>query len=171
MKLENLGNDIQLLPTEEIVGEWDTILLTNMRLAVSKKPGRPDSGWEQALLEECLDPELKNAGKLSRKWLGHRLLTIGLGLIGFQMLPFLLFGFNVMKGLPGLIESVYFLISMLTATAGVYLTLGSYLNRPPHTSVLVEVPGAKDLLAIFPGWDSKDARDMVSQYRRLKRSL
>ena len=82
MKLENLGNDIQLLPTEEIVGEWDTILLTNMRLAVSKKPGITDSGWEQALLEECLDPELKNAGKLSRKWLGYRLLSIGLVLIG-----------------------------------------------------------------------------------------
>ena len=60
---------------------------------------------------------------------------------------------------------------MLGVTAGIYLTLGSYLNRAPHTSVLISVPGSKDILAIFQGWDSEDAREFVTKYRRVKRVL
>jgi hypothetical protein len=171
MKIEKQHITINLLDSEEIVHEGDTFILTNHRLMVSGKPGRASSVWEEAQLEECLDPNLKNAGKTTRKWLGYRLLGVGFALIGLQMIPYLFFGANILGKLPNLIESLYFLASMLTATAGIYLTLGSYLNRPPHTSILFGVPGSKDLLAIFPGWDSEDADELVSKYRRAKRNV
>ena len=171
MKIEKQNITINLLDAEERIHEGDTFLLTNHRLMVSSKPGRASNVWEEAQLEECLDPKLKNAGKSSRKWLGYRLLVVGFAMIGLQMIPYLFFGTNVLGKLPGLIESLYFLASMLTATSGSYLTLGSYLNRPPHTSILFGVPGSKDLLAIFPGWDSEEASELVSKYRRAKRNV
>ena len=171
MKTESQNITTNLLDSEETIHEGATFILTNQRLMVSSKPGKTSNVWEQAPLEECLDPKLKNAGKTTRKWLGYRLLLIGFAMIGLQMIPYLFFGANILGKLPGLIESLYFLASMLTATAGIYLTLGSYLNRPPHTSVLFGVPGAKDLLAIFPGWDSEEASELVSKYRRAKRNV
>ena len=171
MKIEKQNIAINLLDAEETIHEGDTFILTNHRLMVSSKPGRISNVWEEVQLEECLDPKLKNAGKVGRKWLGYRLLVVGFATIGLQMIPYLFFGVNILGKLPGLIESFYFLASMLTATAGSYLTLGSYLNRPPHTSVLFGVPGSKDLLAIFPGWDSEEASELVSKYRRAKRNV
>ena len=171
MKIEKQNIAINLLDAEETIHEGDTFILTNHRLMVSSKPGRTSNVWEEVQLEECLDPKLKNAGKVGRKWLGYRLLVVGFATIGLQMIPYLFFGVNILGKLPGLIESFYFLASMLTATAGSYLTLGSYLNRPPHTSVLFGVPGSKDLLAIFPGWDSEEASELVSKYRRAKRNV
>jgi len=171
MKIEKQNITINLLDAEETIHEGDTFILTNHRLMVSSKPGRISNVWEEVQLEECLDPKLKNAGKSSRKWLGSRLLVVGFAMISLQMIPYFFFGVNVLGKLPDLIESFYFLASMLTATGGIYLTLGSYLNRPPHTSVLFGVPGSKDLLAIFPGWDSEEASELVSKYRRAKRNV
>lgn len=171
MVSKETANQIDLLAGEELIGEWDTVMLTNKRIFMSSRPGRISQSWNQAGLKECLDPKLKNAGKTGKKWLGYRCLTIGVGMISLQLVPFLLFGTNILGLLGDIIESLYFLSSMLAVTAGLYLTLGSYLNRPPHTSVLIGVPESKDLLAIFPGWDSDDAQDFVSKYRRAKRSL
>ena len=171
MKIEKQNIVIDLLDAEKTIHEGDTFVLTNQRLIVSNKPGRTSNVWEEAPLEECLDPKLKNGGKSARKWLGYRLLVVGSAMIGLQMIPYLFFGVNTLGKLPDFIESLYFLASMLTATSGIYLTLGSYLNRPPHTSILFGVPGSKDLLAIFPGWDSEDADELVSKYRRAKRNV
>ncbi len=171
MQSEFSTKRLQLLSGEELIDEWDTVMLTNLRVFVSSKPGRVSETWDEARLEECLEPKLKNAGKTGRKWLGYRFLIIGLAMIALQLVPYLLLGTNILNSLGDIIESLYFLVSMLAATAGIYLTLGSYLNRPPHTSVLISVPGAKDILAIFQGWDSKDARDFVTKYRRAKRGI
>jgi len=171
MNIEPAVKPMDLLSGEELIDEWETVLLTNQRLFVSSKPGRVSDEWNEARLDECLEPKLKNAGKTGRKWLGHRFLIFGLAMISLQLVPYLFFGTNILSFLGGLIESLYFLISMLAATAGIYLTLGSYLNRPPHTSVLITVPGSRDVLAIFQGWDSEDARDFVRQYRRAKRAI
>ena len=110
-------------------------------------------------------------GRRINRRMGYRFLIIGLAMIALQLVPYLFLGTNILNSLGDIIESLYFLVSMLAATAGIYLTLGSYLNRPPHTSVLISVPGAKDILAIFQGWDSKDARDFVTKYRRAKRGI
>ena len=171
MELEASTKPIDLLSGEELIEEWDTVVLTSQRLFVSTKPGRISDQWDEARLDECLEPQLKNAGKTGRKWLGYRFLIIGLAMIGLQLIPYLFFGTNILNVLGDLIESLYFLLSMLAATAGIYLTLGSYLNRPPHTSVLITVPGSKDILAIFQGWDSEDAREFVTKYRRAKRGI
>ena len=162
---------MDLLPGEEMIDEWDTVLLTNQRVFVSSKPGRISSKWHEARLDECMEPKLKNAGKTNRKWLGYRFLVIGSALIALQLIPYLFFGTNVLNFLYKWIESLYFLVSMLGVTAGIYLTLGSYLNRPPHTSVLISVPGSRDILAIFDGWDSDEAREFVTKYRRAKRAI
>ena len=171
MQSEFSTKRLQLLSGEELIDEWDTVMLTNLRVFVSSKPGRVSETWDEARLEECLEPKLKNAGKTGRKWLGYRFLSIGLAMIALQLVPYLFLGTNILNSLGDIIESLYFLVSMLATTAGIYLTLGSYLNRPPHTSVLISVPGAKDILAIFQGWDSKDARDFVTKYRRAKRGI
>jgi len=162
---------MDLLSGEETIDEWDTVLLTNQRVFVSSKPGRISSKWHEARLDECMEPKLKNAGKTNRKWLGYRFLVIGSALIALQLIPYLFFGTNVLNFLYKWIESLYFLVSMLGVTAGIYLTLGSYLNRPPHTSVLISVPGSRDILAIFDGWDSDEAREFVTKYRRAKRAI
>ena len=162
---------MDLLSGEETIDEWDTVLLTNQRVFVSSKPGRISSKWHEARLDECMEPKLKNAGKTNRKWLGYRFFVIGSALIALQLIPYLFFGTNVLNFLYKWIESLYFLVSMLGVTAGIYLTLGSYLNRPPHTSVLISVPGSRDILAIFDGWDSDEAREFVTKYRRAKRAI
>ena len=162
---------MDLLPGEEMIDEWDTVMLTNQRVFVSSKPGRISDRWHDMPLDECLEPKLKNAGKTGRKWLGYRFLVVGSALIALQLVPYLFFGTNVLNFLYKWIESLYFLVSMLGVTAGIYLTLGSYLNRPPHTSVLISVPGSKDILAIFEGWDSEEARAFATKYRRAKRAI
>ena len=56
---------MDLLPGEEMIDEWDTVMLTNQRVFVSSKPGRISDRWHDMPLDECLEPKLKNAGKLS----------------------------------------------------------------------------------------------------------
>ena len=53
---------MDLLPGEEMIDEWDTVMLTNQRVFVSSKPGRISDRWHDMPLDECLEPKLKNAG-------------------------------------------------------------------------------------------------------------
>ena len=77
MQSEFSTKRLQLLSGEELIDEWDTVMLTNLRVFVSSKPGRVSETWDEARLEECLEPKLKKAGKTGRKWLGYRFLIIG----------------------------------------------------------------------------------------------
>ena len=68
-------------------------------------------------------------------------------------------------------EVIYFLVSMFCLTVGVYFAAGSYLTRGPHTTALFVLPGGKDLIALFPGWDSEEAEKMGRIYSRIRRTL
>ena len=45
---------MDLLPGEEMIDEWDTVMLTNQRVFVSSKPGRISDRWHDMPLDECL---------------------------------------------------------------------------------------------------------------------
>ena len=130
------------------------------------------SGWQEAPIDESLPPQLKNGGKQSKKEFGTRLTVIGLGLVLLQILPFYIIDQNLVGLLGRFFEVIYFLVSMFCLTVGIYFALGSYLTRAPHTSALFVLPGGKkDLIALFPGWDSEEAERMARVYRRIRRTL
>ena len=112
------------------------------------------------------------ASKQSKKEFGTRLTVIGLGLVLLQILPFYIIDQNLVGLLGRFFEVIYFLVSMFCLTVGLYFALGSYLTRAPHTSALFVLPGGKkDLIALFPGWDSEEAERMARGYRRIRRTL
>ena len=174
--LSNYGYDISMAEGEDIMFSADSALLTNQRVIVAELRGRTQLGnktsWVDAPIAESMPPVLKNGGKTSRKNQGFKLTVIGGILISLQLVPFTLFGTNIFQAMGDIIESIYFLVSMLSLTLGIYFTLGSYINPKPHTTVLFTFPGRdRDLVAVFPGWDNSDAEELGKVFRRIRRTV
>lgn len=173
----NLDN-IALDSDEEIQFASENAVLTNRRVFVPDRRSRKahlTSGlieWLEVPISESMSPKLKNGGKSSKKALGVRCSLSGIALLLIQIVPFSLFDWNVIRELGTTFESIYFLVSMLALTAGLYFLLGSYINPRPHTSVLFTIPGGqRDLVTTFPGWDNAEASELGRIFRRMKRTV
>jgi|TARA_B100000586_G_scaffold263857_1_gene233613 hypothetical protein len=174
--LSGYGNDISMTEGEDIMFSADNVLLTNQRVIVAEYRNRRQSGnktsWIDGPIAESMPPVLKNGGKTGRKDLGFKLTLFGGILISLNLVPFTLFGTNIFQAMGDIIESIYFLVSMLSLTVGIYFTLGSYVNPKPHTTALFTFPGGgRDLVAVFPGWDNSDAEEMGKVFRRIRRTV
>ena len=104
----------------------------------------------------------------------YRLLLTNLNLKKFliRLMYNLIQTLNIIQNLGTLVESVYFLSSMLGVTIGLYLYVGSFINLDPHTSLLFSIPTEdRDLVAIFDGWDSSDAEKLGREFRKIRRSI
>ena len=174
---QNLYN-IQFDSNEEIQFASENAVLTNIRIFVPDRRSRKahlTSGvieWLEAPISESMAPRLKNGGKSSKRTLGVRCSLAGIALLLFQIVPYSLLDWNIIRALGTTFESIYFLVSMLALTAGLYFLLGSYINPMPHTSVLFTIPGGqRDLVAVFPGWDNEDASELGRIFRRTKRTV
>ena len=165
---------IALLPEEQVLFTSEQVVLTNNRLFVidrNKKKLSHDleSDWSVVKVSDVVAPKLKNGGKTSRKELGTRIFTIGTVMILAQVIPYTMMDVNWLSSIGSFVESMYFMASMMGIVVGVYLLLGSFLNPRPHTSVLFENPGSRDLITIFDGWDSKEAEELDRTFRRIGR--
>ena len=170
----NTPPEIALSPEEQVLFNSEQAVLTNERLFVKGRNKKntnhallPD--WTVVNVSDVVVPTLKNGGKTSRKELGKRILTVGLGLILAQVIPYTLLDVNWLAAIGGLFESIYFMVSMMGTVVGVYLLLGTYLNAGPHTSVLFENPGEKSIIVIFDGWDNKEAEELRRAFIRIRR--
>ena len=159
----------QLDSLEEISYESPYGIITSDRvLALNPK----SKEWESANLEDSISPQIKNGGKLDRRPLGSKLLVVGLILVVLQLVPYLLFNFNPLRPLGNIVESIYFMASMICVSVGTYFLIGSWLNARPHTTVLFTVTSnQKNIIAVFPGWDSEEAERFATQFRRTKRGI
>ena len=159
----------QLDSLEEISYESPYAIITSDRvLALNPK----SKEWESANLEDSISPQIKNGGKLDRRPLGSKLLVVGLILVVLQLVPYLLFNFNPLRPLGNIVESIYFMASMICVSVGTYFLIGSWLNARPHTTVLFTVTSnQKNIIAVFPGWDSEEAERFATQFRRTKRGI
>ena len=173
------SDGIELREDEHVVFETKTALLTNERLFVENrrlkrknKKSESESLWLESEISATLAPTSKNGGKTSRKSVGIKLLVFGIILVVLQVVPYTLFEINIIQNLGTLVESVYFLSSMLGVTIGLYLYVGSFINLDPHTSLLFSIPTEdRDLVAIFDGWDSSDAEKLGREFRKIRRSI
>ena len=159
----------QLDSLEEISYESPYGIITSNRvLALNPK----SKEWESANLEDSISPQIKNGGKLDRRPLGSKLLVVGLILVVLQLVPYLMFNFNPLRPLGNIVESIYFMASMICVSVGTYFLIGSWLNARPHTTVLFTVTSnQKNIIAVFPGWDSEEAERFATQFRRTKRGI
>ena len=159
----------QLDSHEEISYESPYAIITSNRvLALNPK----SKNWESAELEDAIAPQIKNGGKRDRRPLGSKLLAIGLVLVVLQLVPYLLFNFNPLRPLGNIVESIYFMTSMICVSVGTYFLIGSWLNARPHTTVLLTVTtDQKNIIAVFPDWDSAEAERFATQFRRAKRGI
>ena len=159
----------QLDSLEEISYESPYGIITSDRvLALNPK----SKEWESANLEDSISPQIKNGGKLDRRPLGSKLLVVGLILVVLQLVPYLMFNFNPLRPLGNIVESIYFMASMICVSVGTYFLIGSWLNARPHTTVLFTVTSnQKNIIAVFPGWDSEEAERFATQFRRTKRGI
>jgi hypothetical protein len=182
MSLENGScnvTDIDLMKDEQIVFSSGGVLLTNRRVFVEnrrakrkKRLSEENPLWLESEISVTMPPTMKNGGKTSRKASGLKLLTFGLLLVVLQVVPYLLFEINIIQALGVIVESVYFLCSMLGVTIGSYFYVGSFVNLKPHTSVLFSIPNeGRSLVAIFSGWDSPEAEKLGREFRRIRRTL
>ena len=166
---------LKLRVDEELLYSSDFAVLTNRRILVpdigNKRASQLLSDWQEAPIDESMPPQLKNGGKQGKREFGTRLTLIGAGLVLIQILPFYVIDQNLVGILGRFFEVIYFLVSMFCLTVGVYFAAGSYLTRGPHTTALFVLPGGKDLIALFPGWDSEEAEKMARVYRRIRRTL
>ena len=117
-----------------------------------------------------------NYGKETRKETAHKFTGIGFVLLFIQVLPYLLFNLNIIDlfgPLSGFLEAIYFLVTMMLLTAGLYFLIISYIYSRPHTALLfVSIKERKKkLVAIFPGWDSVEAQQVVSAINRVHRRI
>ena len=159
----------QLDSLEEISYESPYAIITSNRV-FALNPKSKD--WESAELEDAISPQIKNGGKLDRRPLGSKLLAIGLVLVVLQLVPYLLFNFNPLCPLGNIVESIYFMTSMICVSVGTYFLIGSWLNARPHTTVLLTVTtDQKNIIAVFPDWDSAEAERFATQFRRAKRGI
>ena len=167
---------LDLSQGEELLYSSDFAVVTNLRILVpnlgNKRAQQLFSDWQEARIDESMPPQLKNGGKQGKREFGARLTLIGIGLVLLQILPFYVIDQNLVGMLGRFFEVIYFLVSMFCLTVGVYFAVGSYLTRGPHTTALFVLPGGKkDLIALFPGWDSEEAEKMARIYRRTRRTL
>ena len=177
--VSGFSGGIELREEEYVVFETKTALLTNERLFVENrrlkrksKKNESESLWLESEISATLAPTSKNGGKTSRKSVGIKLLVFGIILVVLQVIPYTLFEINIIQNLGTLVESVYFLSSMLGVTIGLYLYVGSFINLDPHTSLLFSIPTEdRDLVAIFDGWDSSDAEKLGREFRKIRRSI
>ena len=177
--VSGFAGGIELREDEYVVFETKTALLTNERLFVENrrlkrksKKNESESFWLESDISATLPPTSKNGGKTSRKSVGIKLLAFGIVLVVLQVIPYTLFEINIIQNLGTLVESVYFLSSMLGVTIGLYLYVGSFINLDPHTSLLFSIPTEdRDLVAIFDGWDSSDAEKLGREFRKIRRSI
>ena len=177
--LPDLYDEIELREGEQVVLEGTNAFLTNERVFVEnrrlKRKGKKDhleSFWLESEISATLPPTSKNGGKTSRKSVGTKLLLFGVVLVVLQVVPYMLFEINIIQNLGTLIESVYFLSSMLGVTIGLYFYVGSFINLDPHTSLLFSIPTEdRDLIVIFDGWDSPEAEKLGREFRRIRRSI
>ena len=119
---------------------------------------------------------LLGARKETRKETAHKFTGIGFVLLFIQVLPYLLFNLNIIDlfgPLSGFLEAIYFLVTMMLLTAGLYFLIISYIYSRPHTALLfVSIKERKKkLVAIFPGWDSVEAQQVVSAINRVHRRI
>ncbi len=168
-----MTNNVKLNEKEEFYFESEQILVTNLRVfAIQKKAFEGDSVWDEISISDTSQPEPKNAGKISRKSLGINLSLVGFGLMGFQIIPYMIFQINLLSFLGGFFEGLYFLVSMGSLVTGVYLLLNAFLTPNPHTAVLIPIIGqSKDFVVSFPGWDNPKVQELIRQYNRAKRSI
>ena len=166
---KNIPVDPHIGDLEEVSYQSPQAIVTSTRiLALNPK----SKGWESANLEDCVSPQIKNGGKLDRRTLGSKLLGAGLIMVILQLVPYLLFEFNPLKPLGTIVESLYFMTSMIGVSVGTYFLIGSWLNARPHTTVLFTVTtNAKNIIAVFPGWDSEEAERFATQFRRSRRGI
>jgi hypothetical protein len=174
MAVMNTPQEIALSPEEQVLFTSDRAVLTNDRLFVNDRKNKNSNndflpGWTAVNVSDVVVPTLKNGGKASRKELGARIFTVGVGLILVQVIPYTLLDVNWLASLGGLFESMYFMVSMMGTVVGAYFLLGTYLNPRPHTSVLFENPGEKSIIVIFDGWDSKEAEELRRAFVRIRR--
>ena len=168
-----MANNVKLNPNEEFYFESEQVLVTNLRVfAIQRKSLEGENLWNEIPISDTSQPEPKNSGKVSRKQLGINLSLIGLILMGLQLIPYMLLQVNLLGILGGFFEGLYFLVSMGSLTAGVYLLLNAFLTPNPHTAVLIPIIGqSKDYVVSFPGWDNPKVNELIRQYNRAKRSL
>ena len=180
MSSKNITTNLILKPEEKTIFACSEVVVTDLRVLIKprlKKITDIDvNDWDNINTDDCALPKSKNGGKETRKETAHRFTGIGIVMLFIQLVPYFLFGVNIIDlfgPLSGFLEAFYFLITMLILTAGVYFLIISYIYSSPHTSLLfVSISdGRKKWVSIFPGWNNDDAQKVINAINRVHRRL
>jgi len=182
MSIKNIETNLKLENEEKIIFSSTEVVVTDLRVLVKPRIKKnfdtsiDVNGWNYINTNDCALPKPKNSGKETRKETAHKFTGIGFVLLFIQVLPYLLFNLNIIDlfgPLSGFLEAIYFLVTMMLLTAGLYFLIISYIYSRPHTALLfVSIKERKKkLVAIFPGWDSVEAQQVVSAINRVHRRI
>jgi hypothetical protein len=179
MDIQDIATDLVLKHEEKTFFTCEEVIVTDLRILVKPRKkyllDNDVNNWNYLNTDECILPKSKNGGKVSRKELAHKLIGMALAMIGFQVIPFLLFNINVIDlfgVLANFVEAFYFLTTMLAFSGGIYFLIITYMYSDPHTSLLFSSLSSKrNLVAIFPGWDNDKAEKTISAIRRAQRKI
>ena len=158
---ENMStHTIDLLEDEEIVFESDEAVLTNRRLIAWK--GNNPEPFREALVKDITRFEKISGGQENRIKPGLTSGASGIALVAIQ---------TVLPDGVSAIKSVMFLIGALGIIVGLHLVSTTLLRLKPHTTVLFDVPGSKEVPVSFPGRDNPKADDLTRGFTRAKRGF
>lgn len=157
--LEDL--QVPLLNHEEVVFESEAAVLTNQRLIATpvKRGTRPP----EAFLRDIESYDRQKGGQESRMSRALRFAVVGTVLVLIDVLTD--------GSLPTILAVIVFLVGSISVVVAMYLALSSLTRIRPHTMVTFKVPGGRDVLVFFPGFDSPDADKLTRAYSLAKRRL
>ena len=154
------AHTIDLLEDEEIVFESDQAVLTNRRL-VAWKVDNPKP-FREALVKDITRFEKISGGQENRIKPGLTSGALGIVLVAIQVL---------LPDAVSAIKSVMFLFGALGIIVGLHFISTTLLRLKPHTTVLFDVPGSKEIPVSFPGRDNPNADDLTRGFTRAKRGF
>lgn len=148
--------NLDLVDDEEILFEGGSAVLTSRRL-LSRRKDRPSSGVP---LDGIAKTEKISGGQESRLRPGLASAGAGIVLIAIQW---------VLPDSTSTLQTLLFLAGSLGVILGLHMVLTTFLRLKPHTTVLFDVLGSKEIAVSFPGRDNPQAEELLRVFTRAKR--
>ena len=159
---------MDLAEGEEVLFEFNHVVLTNLRLMADWSSGRAKS---VVSVKDIDGVRRLDGGQESRLGSGIKILGVGAVLMALQLLSERFVVTASANSALNILNVIFFVIAALGLGVGLHVIVTSLVRVKPHTSLLFVRFKHKDILVSFPGKQNEDAEKLRAAFNRQQRTL
>ncbi len=159
---------MDLAEGEEVLFEFDHVVLTNLRLMADWSSGRARS---VVSVKDIDGVRRLDGGQESRLGSGIKILGVGAVLMALQLLVERFVVTASANSALNILNVIFFVIAAVGLGVGLHVIVTSLVRVKPHTSLLFVRFKNKDILVSFPGKQNEDAEKLRAAFNRQQRML